>query len=70
MRPKIELTKLTGANGRPDIMILIRNATGELAAECERLGYYMQAVGCYSIHCDTAAKIDAARNPLAKYFGR
>ena len=67
MRPKIELTK-TVVNGKVDIMIYIRNATGELAAECERLGYYMVCVGEYKTHCGTAEQRDAMRNPLRKFF--
>ena len=67
MSPKIELTKAV-VDGKVDIMVYIRDASAELAQECERLGYTNVCVGQYKIHCGTATALDAARNPIRKFF--
>jgi hypothetical protein len=68
MQPKIELTQIKTTDGTPNIMIYIRNANAELASECERLGYFRVCPSEYKIHCTSAAMLDAARNPLRKFF--
>lgn len=69
--PKIELFR-TQANGKPAVEIVVRNslACPELHSLIVSLGYVAtpEIANRRSIICSTPAEIDAARNPLVKFF--
>lgn len=69
--PKFEVFR-TQVNGKPAVELVVRNsmASPELHAVIDALGYIATTniANRRSIICTTPAEIDAARNPLVKFF--
>jgi hypothetical protein len=65
-KPTIELSKLAPAK----FEIIVRNPSDAMRAELVSLGYTMTVdiAGRWSVVVTSAAELDAARNPLRKYF--
>lgn len=69
--PKFEVCR-TQKDGKPAVELVVRNsmANAELHALVDSLGYLATAdiANRRAIFCTTAEEIDAARNPLVKFF--
>lgn len=69
--PKFEVFK-TQKDGKPAVELVVRNAmkSPELQALVESLGYEAtpDIANRRRIFCTTPAEVDAARNPIAKFF--
>lgn len=71
--PKFEIFR-TQKDGKPAVELVVRNsmANPELHATIEKLGYQPtpDIANRRAIVCTTQAEIDAARDPLRKFFGK
>lgn len=69
--PKFEVFR-TQKDGKPAVELVVRNsmANAELHALVESLGYQptTDIANRRAIVCTTPAEVDAARNPLVKFF--
>lgn len=69
--PKFEICR-TQVNGKPAVELVVRNSLScpELHAIIDALGYIAtpDIANRRSIVCTTPIEVDAARNPLIKFF--
>lgn len=68
-KPKIEICRIM-QNGKPAVELVVRNATAEMRPILDDLGILPtpDMANRRGIVCTTPQELDAARNPIIKFF--